>query len=114
MRKKMSTRQQLAALKRVLAYVMHGYKLAFTLVVLCIIGTVLATLRGTLFMQSLIDDYIVPLTQSQSPDFSALAAALGAGQYPVKTPGHGTMNCMAKWLDVEKQTAPIWLAFDFD
>ena len=44
----------------------------------------------------------------------ALAAALGAGQYPVKTPGHGTMNCMAKWLDAEKQTAPIWLAFDFD
>ena len=47
-------------------------------------------------------------------DFPALAAALGAGQYPVKTPGHGTMNCMAKWLDAEKQTAPIWLAFDFD
>ena len=44
----------------------------------------------------------------------ALAAALSAGQYPVKTPGHGTMNCMAKWLDAEKQTAPIWLAFDFD
>ena len=44
----------------------------------------------------------------------ALAAALGTGQYPVKTPGHGTMNCMAKWLDAEKQTAPIWLAFDFD
>ena len=44
----------------------------------------------------------------------ALAAALGAGQYPVKTPGHGTMNCMAKWLDAEKQTAPIWLAFEFD
>lgn len=72
----LSTRQQLAALKRVLAYVLHGYKVAFTLVVLCIIGTVLATLRGTLFMQSLIDDYIVPLTQSQSPDFSALAGAL--------------------------------------
>ena len=44
----------------------------------------------------------------------ALAAALGAGQYPVKTPGHGTMNCMAKWLDGVKKTAPIWLAFDFD
>ena len=38
--------------------------------------TALATLRGTLFMQRLIDDYIVPLTQAQTPDYSALAAAL--------------------------------------
>lgn len=44
----------------------------------------------------------------------ALAAALGAGSYPVRMPGRGTMGCMAKWLDTEKQTAPIWLAFDFD
>ena len=44
----------------------------------------------------------------------ALAAVLGAGSYPVKTPGHGTMGCMAKWLDGDKKTAPIWLAFDFD
>ena len=29
-------------------------------------------------MQSLIDDYIVPLTQAQTPDFSKLAAALVA------------------------------------
>ena len=44
----------------------------------------------------------------------ALAAALGAGSYPVKLPGRGTMGCMAKWLDEDKKTAPIWLAFDFD
>ena len=43
-----------------------------------------------------------------------LAAVRGAGSYPVKTPGHGTMVCMAKWLDGDKKTAPIWLAFDFD
>ena len=39
-------------------------------------GSALATLRGTLFLQRLIDDYIVPLTRAQVPDFSALAAAL--------------------------------------
>ncbi len=33
-------------------------------------------LQGTLFMQSLIDDYIVPLTQMEQPDFSPLAGAL--------------------------------------
>lgn len=48
------------------------------MVVVCILGSALATLRGTLFMQSLIDDYIVPLTQAQTADFSALAAALGS------------------------------------
>ncbi len=61
---------------RILAYMLKNYKISFAVVVLCILGSALATLRGTLFMQSLIDDYIVPLTQAQIPDFSALAKAL--------------------------------------
>ena len=73
---KMSLRQQMAAMKRVLGYMLRDYKFSFFMVVVCILGSALATLRGTLFMQSLIDDYIVPLTQAQSPDFSQLAAAL--------------------------------------
>ena len=71
---KMSLRQQMAAMKRVLGYLLRDYKFPFFMVVVCILGSALATLRGTLFMQSLIDDYIVPL--AQSPDFSQLAAAL--------------------------------------
>ena len=39
-------------------------------------GTLTSPLQGTLFMQSLIDDYIVPLTQMEQPDFSPLAGAL--------------------------------------
>ena len=62
--------------KKVLAYMVKSYKLAFTAVVLCILGTALATLKGTLFMQKLIDDYIVPMTQTASPDFGPLAKAL--------------------------------------
>lgn len=72
----LTPRQQLAAMKRVLATMMHHYKLPFIMVVVCIFGSVLATLRGTLFMQRLIDDYILPLTQSANPDYSALAGAL--------------------------------------
>lgn len=75
---KMSPRQQVSAMKRVLGYLLRDYKFAFFIVVVCILGSALATLRGTLFMQSLIDDYIVPLTQAQTPDFSKLAAALVA------------------------------------
>ena len=71
---KMSLRQQMAAMKRVLGYLLRDYKFPFFMVVVCILGSAPATLRGTLFMQSLIDDYIVPL--AQSPDFSQLAAAL--------------------------------------
>ena len=73
---KMSTGQQLNAMGRVLGLMLKNYKFSFFMVVVCILGSALATLRGTLFMQSLIDDYIVPLTQAQTPDYSDLAAAL--------------------------------------
>lgn len=70
------TRARLSALWRVLGYIWKGYPFSCVLVLVCILGSALATLRGTLFMQSLIDTYILPLTQSQTPDFSALGAAI--------------------------------------
>lgn len=75
---KMSVQQQLHAMGRVLKYMLKNYKFSFFMVVVCILGSALATLRSTLFMQSLIDDYIVPLTQAQTPDFSELAAAIAS------------------------------------
>lgn len=63
-------------MKRVLGYMLKNYKFSFTMVVVCILGAALATLRGTLFMQSLIDDYIVPMAHAKNPDFSSLAGAL--------------------------------------
>lgn len=63
-------------LKRVLGYLLKDYRFSFLAVILCIIGSALATLRGSLFMQSLIDTYIVPLAQSDRPDFAPLAGAL--------------------------------------
>ena len=74
---RLSRRQQLAVLGRVLGYMVRHYKFSCLVVVVCILGTALATLAGTLFMQSLIDDYILPLTQAAQPDFGPLAAALG-------------------------------------
>ena len=69
-------KSQLRILKRVLGYMLKNYKFSFVLVVVCIFGSALATLYGTLFMQSLIDDYIVPLTQAQIPDYTEPAGAL--------------------------------------
>ncbi len=63
-------------LGRVVRYITQYYKWSFLIVILCILGSSLVTRRGTLFMQTLIDDYIVPLTQSASPDYGPLAHAL--------------------------------------
>ncbi len=63
-------------LKRVLGYALKEYKLHFVMIVLCIIGEAFASLRGTLFMRTLIDDYIVPMTKADVPDFAPLKTAL--------------------------------------
>ena len=63
-------------LARILREMIGNYKFSFFMVVVCIIGSALTTLRGTLFMQELIDDYIAPLLQAQTPDFSQLGMAL--------------------------------------
>ena len=64
-------------LKRVLGYTFKDYALHWIVVVVCIVTTVLATLQGTLFMRTLIDDYIVPLLGAQNPDFGPMAPASG-------------------------------------
>ena len=74
-RKRMSTREMGKTLGRVLSYMIGSYKWSFAVVVACIFGMALATRRGTLFMQNLIDDYILPLTQTAQPDFGPLALA---------------------------------------
>ena len=63
-------------LKRTLGYMMKNYKGLFAVVVVCIVATALATLSGTLFMQKLIDDYIIPMTKMSDPDFGPLKKAL--------------------------------------
>ena len=52
------------------------YKGSCLAVIVCVLGSALCTLQGTLFMQRLIDDYILPMTTADNPDFSGLAAAL--------------------------------------
>lgn len=72
-------------MKRILGEMLKNYKFSLCVVLVGILGSALCTLRGTLFMQSLIDDYIAPLTKAQSPDFSGLAGALlsVAGTYAI-------------------------------
>ena len=55
--------ESLSVMKRLLSYMLGNYKGAFAVVLVCIIGAALATLKGTLFLQTLIDDYILPMVK---------------------------------------------------
>lgn len=61
---------------RLLKVLFKQYKVHLIIVLLCIIGNAFATVQGTLFMQTLIDDYIIPLLGTASPNFSGLFYAL--------------------------------------
>ena len=64
-------------MKRLLGYIMKNYLVHMIVVVVCIFLTVIASIQGMLFMQTLIDDYIMPLIGQQNPDFSKLTSAMG-------------------------------------
>lgn len=53
-------------------YIASSYLPHIIIVVVCIIISVLANVQGTLFIQSLVDDYIIPLTKSENPEFNQL------------------------------------------
>lgn len=63
-------------MKRLLGYIFKYYGFQMICVLLCILISVLANLRGTMFMKTLIDDYIEPLVKAQSNDFSGLLHAI--------------------------------------
>ena len=76
MQERPSKKNSLAVLKRVFRYMMHYYKLPFTMVVLCILISAIASVIGATFPQTLVDDYIVPMLQTGSADFSGLGHAM--------------------------------------
>ena len=63
-------------LNRVLRYMLRYYKFQFLLVVLCILVSATVNVSGTSFPQTLVDDYVVPMLNSGSTDFSGLWQAV--------------------------------------
>lgn len=63
-------------LGRVFAYVGKKYKFHLIVVVIGIFASVLANVQGTMFMKTMIDDYIVPLVQADKPDFGPFGMAI--------------------------------------
>ena len=62
--------------KRLMGMVLGKYWPHMIVVVICIVISALAGVRGTLFIQTLIDDYIKPLLLSDVKDFSGLERAI--------------------------------------
>ncbi|MBR3306881.1 MAG: ABC transporter ATP-binding protein [Lachnospiraceae bacterium] len=67
-------------LGRVLSYVFKDYLPAVILVLVCIVISVLATIRGTMFLRTLINDYIQPMLtdtlEGKTADYSPLIKEL--------------------------------------
>ena len=108
-------------LTRVLKYMFQNYLPHMVLVVVFIVLNAVCTLQGTLFMRTLIDDYILPMIAQGSTDFVPLALALrrlaailavgifSAWAYNriMVTVSQGTMEKMRVELFSHMQTLPI-------
>jgi len=62
--------------KRLMKYVAKSYGPHLVVVAALIFVSVLANVQGTMFIQSLIDDYIQPMLTTDAPDFHPLAMAI--------------------------------------
>lgn len=74
--KEKKNKNSIGSLKRLLCYMIGNYKILFILVVVCIIISAAANQKGMVFIQALVDNYIIPMLGIDAPDFSVLASAL--------------------------------------
>ena len=69
-------KQKRQVIWRLAKYVFGDYKFSILIVLCCIAITSVTTLASTLFTRTLIDDYIIPLTQSADPQYASLVQTL--------------------------------------
>lgn len=63
-------------LARLMKYITRYYGIHLFIVAVCIFVSVIANVQGTMFMKTLIDDYISPMLGKQNPDFGPLLQAI--------------------------------------
>lgn len=73
---KMNVKNPMKVMKRLIGVIFKKYKIQMILVFILIFVGVIASVQGTLFIQSLIDDYINPMLSSSNPDFTPLIFAI--------------------------------------
>ena len=62
--------------KRLMGYIFKDHKVQFIIVLICIIITALTGVASSLFLQTLIDDYIEPLLLETNPNLNGLLKAI--------------------------------------
>ena len=67
----------MVVVKRLLRYIFKDYKKEFFLVILCIIFSSIASVSSSLFLETLIDDYIEPMIGIENPIWSGLYRLIG-------------------------------------
>ena len=93
-------------LKRIMDEVFKHYLPHCILVLVCIIVSALANVQASLFLKTLIDDYIVPMTKQATPDFGPLAGALvRIGQ---RDPGHPAQPARPAFHPHGKPAHPVF------
>ncbi|MBR0166801.1 MAG: ABC transporter ATP-binding protein [Prevotella sp.] len=71
-----ASKQQRATLLRMFSFVMRHYRWSIIVVLVCVFISSITSLISSLFTKTLIDDYIVPLTQVENPQYQSLAQTL--------------------------------------
>ena len=71
-----ASKEQRATLQRMFSFVMKHYRWAIVVVLVCVFISSITSLISSLFTKTLIDDYIVPLTQVENPQYQSLAQTL--------------------------------------
>ena len=69
-------KEKRATLSRMFSFVFRHYKWSIAIVLACVLISSLTSLVSSLFTKTLIDDYIVPLTQVANPEYASLAQTL--------------------------------------
>lgn len=63
-------------LGRVIGYLTKYYKLRLAIVIICLILSTISSVAGSLYLQTLIDDYIVPLIGTENKVYTSLIKAI--------------------------------------
>ena len=76
MKEKQKGRIDFKVLGRVFKYLARNYKLRLFIVIISLLLSTASSVAANLYLQTLIDDYIIPLVGSQNPTYSLLIKAI--------------------------------------
>ena len=71
-----ASKEQRDVLLRMTSFVWNHYRWLMVVVLACVVVSSLTSLVSSLFTKTLIDDYIVPLTMADNPEYATLAQTL--------------------------------------